>query len=192
MLSNDYNVSRSTVIAINNFIQYSHCQAVQPFRLTLFLIKGLTTIISKPIDYPCVRSKDLASKSSRWEQHILKLFLLNKIFLWMPMFKEYRWTKATSRKPRCLSAGSSSLYLQLKPTIRAQRYPRKHIRCTTRFKNIIFRHHYVMQKNTNCFETDKSHLCKALHFNRQNLMLLGPPNDWATAYGSCWKYPTEH
>jgi len=28
MLSSDYNVLRSTVIAMNNFIQCSHCQAV--------------------------------------------------------------------------------------------------------------------------------------------------------------------
>jgi len=45
MLSSDYNVLRSTVIAMNNFIQYTHCQAVQPYRLTLFLIKALTAII---------------------------------------------------------------------------------------------------------------------------------------------------
>jgi len=107
------------------------------------------------------------------------------------MFKVYRWTNATSRKPLCLSAGSYSLYLQLKPTIWAQSYQRKHIKCATRFKNVIFRHHYVMQKNSNCIETEKCYLCKALHFNRQNLMLIGPPNDWATAYGSYWKYPTE-
>jgi len=61
-----------------------------------------------------------------------------------------------------------------------------------RFKNVIFRHHYVMQKNSSCIETEKSFLCKVLHFNRQNVMLIGPPNDWATAYGSYWKYATEH
>jgi len=38
MLSSDY-VLRSTVIAMNNFFQCSHCQAAQPFRLTLFLKK---------------------------------------------------------------------------------------------------------------------------------------------------------
>jgi len=32
MLSSDY-VLRSTVIAMNNFFQCSHCQAAQPFRL---------------------------------------------------------------------------------------------------------------------------------------------------------------
>jgi len=43
MLSSDYKVFRSTVIALNNFIQHRHWQVVQPFRLTLFLIKALIT-----------------------------------------------------------------------------------------------------------------------------------------------------
>ena len=38
----------------------------------------------------------------------------------------YRWPKAISQKPRCLSAGFYSLYLQLKPTIWANSYPRKY------------------------------------------------------------------
>jgi len=38
-----------------------------------------------------------------------------------------------------------------------------------------------MQKNSTCIETEKSYLCKVLHFNRQNLMLINSPNDWATA-----------
>jgi len=54
----------------------------------------------------------------------------------------------------------------------------------SRFKNGIFWHHYVMQKNSSYIETEKSYLCKVLHPNRQNL-LIGPPNDWVTAYGSC-------
>jgi len=58
MLNSDYNVLCWTVIAMNNFIQCSHCQAVQPFRQTLFLIKALTTIISKHIVYLCVRFAD--------------------------------------------------------------------------------------------------------------------------------------
>jgi len=61
MLNSDYNVVRSTVIAMNNFIQCTHCQAVQPFRLTHFLIKALTTFISKHIVYPCVRFSDWGS-----------------------------------------------------------------------------------------------------------------------------------
>jgi len=52
--SSDYKVLRSTVIALYNCNQYSHCQAVQLFRLTRFLIKALTTIISEHIVYPCV------------------------------------------------------------------------------------------------------------------------------------------
>jgi len=50
------------------------------------------------------------------------------------MFKVYRWTKATSRKPRCLSADSYSLYLQLKPTIWTQSYPRNAPPALPRFK----------------------------------------------------------
>ena len=34
MLRTDYNNLRSTIIALNNFILYSHCQVVQRFRLT--------------------------------------------------------------------------------------------------------------------------------------------------------------
>jgi len=60
-----------------------------------------------------------------------------------------------------------------------------------RFKNVIFRHHYIMLKNSSYIETEKSYLCKVLHFNRQNL-LIDPPNDWVTAYGSYWKCPSEH
>jgi len=33
-------------ISLNKFIQYTHCRAIQPFRLTLFLIKAWTTVIS--------------------------------------------------------------------------------------------------------------------------------------------------
>jgi len=41
-----------------------------------------------------------------------------------------------------------------------------------RFKNVIFRHHYVMQKNCNCIEIEQHCLCRVPHFNRQNLMLI--------------------
>jgi len=34
MLRSDYNILRSTIIALNNFIQYSHCQVVQLLGLT--------------------------------------------------------------------------------------------------------------------------------------------------------------
>ena len=42
MLSSDYNLLCSTVIVLNNFIQYSHCQVVQLFRWTPLLTKALT------------------------------------------------------------------------------------------------------------------------------------------------------
>ena len=78
MLSSDYNVLRSTVIAMKNFIQYTHCQAVQPFRLTLFLIKALSTIISKHIVSLALgfQTKVLASNSSNESNTFFKLFLL--------------------------------------------------------------------------------------------------------------------
>jgi len=46
-----------------------------------------------------------------------------------------------------------------------------------RFKNVISRHHYVMQKNGSCIETEQRYLCRVLHFNRQNSMWIRPPND---------------
>jgi len=39
MFSSDYNVLCSTVIGLNNFIQYILCQVVQLFQLTPLLIK---------------------------------------------------------------------------------------------------------------------------------------------------------
>jgi len=67
-----------------------------------------------------------------------------------------------------------------------------HTNCTTRFKNVIFRHHYGTRKNSSCIETEQCYLCRVLHFNRQNLMLITSPNYQATAYDTYWKYLTEH
>jgi len=50
-------------------------------------------------------------------------------------------------------------------------------------KNVIFRHHYI-GKNSSSIETEQCYLCRVLHFNRQNLMLITPPNDQAPAYGT--------
>jgi len=36
-------------------------------------------------------------------------------------------------------------------------------------------------ENSSCIETEKNYLCKVLDFNHQTLMLIGPPNDLATA-----------
>jgi len=47
-------------------------------------------------------------------------------------------------------------------------------------------------EKSSCTETEQCYLCRVLHFNRQNLMLINPPNDQATAYGTSWKYLAEH
>jgi len=73
---------------------------------------------------------------------------------------------------------TDSLFVQFKVTTWAPNYACKHINCTiSRFKNVIFRHHYVIQKNSSCIETEQRYLCRGLHFNRQNWMLINPPND---------------
>jgi len=54
----------------------------------------------------------------------------------------------------------------------------------SRFKDIIFRHDYVIQKNSSFIETEQSLLFQVLHFNRQKLILISTPNDQATAFGT--------
>jgi len=49
-----------------------------------------------------------------------------------------------------------------------------------------------MQKHSSYIETEQCYLFRVLHFNRQNLMLITPPYDQATAYGTCWKYLAEY
>jgi len=73
----------------------------------------------------------------------------------------------------------------------SSKLPRKCINSTTPLQERHFPAPLRHAQNSSCIETEKSYLCKVLHFNRQNL-LIGPPNDRATAYGSYWKYPTEH
>ena len=115
----------------------------------------------------------------------------------------YRWTKVhlnigshrktclsvpTSRKPCCLSAGSYSLYLQMKPTIWAQSCPWKYTNCTTSLQERHFpaplRHTKKQQLYWNWKKLSLQ--CSSLQPPK---LLIGPPNDWATAYGSYWKYP---
>jgi len=52
MLSSDYNVSHSTLIALNNFIQHSHCHVVLLLRLTSLLLKSFATAISRGVASP--------------------------------------------------------------------------------------------------------------------------------------------
>jgi len=56
------------------------------------------------------------------------------------------------RNSRCLSAGSDSIYLQFKFT-RANTPT-----ALPRFMNVIFRHHYVMQKSSRCIEIEQATL----------------------------------
>jgi len=88
MLSSDYYVLRSTVIALNNFIQHSHCQVVQPFR-SPFLIKPLTTIISKPpfLSFSCWNKFfcDCKCKVYRWTKEIFTKFTLFIGWLWFTL-----------------------------------------------------------------------------------------------------------
>ena len=61
------------------------------------------------------------------------------------------------------------------------------------FNKDIFPEHNVMQKSSRCIEIEQHCLCRIPNFNRQNLVLISPPNGYkATAYGTYWKYPTEH
>ena len=90
-------------------------------------------------------------------------------------FTNSRGLSAGSDSPHCSSNRQSEVKLKL-PTKRHQMHH-------PRFKNVIFRHHYVMQKNSRCIETEQSYLCRVLYFNRQNLILTSLPKDQATAYG---------
>jgi len=85
------------------------------------------------------------------------------------MFKVYRWTKATSRKHVVylldLIHSTYSWNLQSELKVTHENTPT----ALSRFKNVIFRHHYVTQKNSSCVGNEKSYLCKVLHFNRPTL-----------------------
>jgi len=69
------------------------------------------------------------------------------------MFKVHRRNKATSQKPRYLSARSSSLYLQLNSTIWAQGYARKCTNCTTPLQERHFPAPFRHAENRCCIET---------------------------------------
>ena len=42
----------------------------------------------------------------------------------------------------------------------------------SRFKNVIFRRHDVIQENITLIDTDQFNLCRDLHFTHQNLMVM--------------------
>jgi len=120
-----------------------------------------------------------------------KLFLLKRLFLWLQMLV-YRWTKGTSTKLTLptvwlwftlLAVQTHNLSSKLATHTHQLHYPlqERHFRTS-------LRHAEKQQLHWNW----AMFLCRVLHFNRQNLMLITPPNDQATTYGTYWKYHPEH
>jgi len=77
-----------------------------------------------------LQTKVLATNSWNESNAFSNFFLLKWIF-YDCKCSVYRWTKETFTNLTLLSAGSDSLYLQFKPTIWAQSYPRKRTNFTT-------------------------------------------------------------
>ena len=90
---------RSTVIGLNNFIAYSHCQAKQLFQLTPLLIKVFTTIIPKLIVCPCVRFSEQGSCLKFIKMRATPFVSLLKWLFYDCKCYVYRWRKETSTKP---------------------------------------------------------------------------------------------
>jgi len=59
------------------------------------------------------------------------------------------------RNSRCLSAGSDSLYCRSNRQFELKVTHENTPNASPRFKNVIFRHHYVMQKNSHYIETEQ-------------------------------------
>jgi len=90
------------VIGLNNFIQYSHCQVVQLFRLTPLLVKAFTTIVPKHIVCSCVRFSDYGS-CLKFIKMIATPFV--SFSCWNGFFYDckcyvYRWSKETSTETK--------------------------------------------------------------------------------------------
>ena len=140
----------------------------------------------------CFQTKVIASN---WEKHLFKFFLFKWIFLRLQMFS-IPSNNGDLRNSHCLSTGSDSLQATWSSNRQSE------LRVThantpaslLRFKNVIFRHHYVMQKNSSYTdaESEQRSLCIVLHFNRQNLILISPLHHQAAAICTYWQYPTEH
>jgi len=127
---------------------------------------------------PCISFSDYkvhASNSSKWEQHLVQAFLVGMAFSMTANVTCSIEERRILRNPHCLSSSSDSLYLQFKSTIWALIYPCKHTNCTISLQERTFQHHYVTQINNSSIETEQRYLCRVLHFNPQNLMLISPP-----------------
>ena len=62
----------------------------------------------------------------------------------------------TLRNSRGLSAGSDSLHCSSNRQSQLKVTHEHAPNAPPRFKNVIFRHHYVMPKNSRCVETEQS------------------------------------
>jgi len=173
MLSSDYNVVRSTVIALNNFIQYSHCEVVQTFLLTPFLTKAFTTSLSKHIVYPCVRYSDEGS-CLKFIKMRATLFLSLLVEMNFSLIANVKYTveQTLLRNSHCLWACSESLHVQFKPTICTQSHPRNRTIRTTPLQKRHFPTPLCHAKNSRFTNTEQRYLCRVLHLNRQNAMLI--------------------
>ena len=73
-----------------------------------------------------------------------------------------------------------------RPPPLAQSYPHKHTNGTTPLKRTSIPDTItlcVTHKNSHFIETEQCYLCRVLHFNHHDLMLINPPSDWDTANG---------
>jgi len=124
-------------------------QAVQPFRLMLFLIKALTTIISEHIVYPCVR---FLHEGSCLKFIKMRATPFLSFSCWNNSFYDCQCSKRTVEQRRlhenhvayrqAFIHSTCNWNLQSELKVTHENAPT----ALPRLKNVIFRHHYVMQK----------------------------------------------
>ena len=146
MFRGDYNFLRATVRELNNFIQYSNCQVVQLFWSNPLSIKAFTTIISMNTSFLLALGLRFLPQIHQNESNTFsKLFLLKGIFLWLQILSTPLNKGDFYETHSFLSAGSDSLYCssnrQSELKVTHENTPNAPPRC----KNVIFRHHYVIQ-----------------------------------------------
>ena len=91
-------------------------------------------------------------------------------------YEVYHWTKETYTKSTLPIGWLWFTVVAVQTYNQSSKLPTQNTPTTLpRFKNVNFRQHYVMQKNSSCIENEQSYICRMLHFNRQNQMLKSPP-----------------
>ena len=126
------------------------CLAEQSFRLTLFLMKALTTIISEHIVYPCVRFSDQGSCLKFIK---MRATPFSRFSCWNNFFYDCQCLKCTVEQRRLhenhvayrltLIHSACNWNLQSELKVTHENAPT----ALSRFKSVIFRHHHVMQKS---------------------------------------------